>query len=614
MIDTAYFLALFYISLRLTAFFLAVDMFFPTGTPRILKGVLGLFMSFIVLGGVNYNFLTESITSNYHLALFGVNEVMTGLVLGIVTNMIFLAAKFAGSWMDFHVGFMMTSIIDPATDTQATLLGNLNYMVATLLFFMVNGHHLVINSLIKSFNILPIGTSIIYQDNIIRVIEIIIKCFVLGVKMAMPLVLVILITDLCLALITRTVPTIPVMLFGLPIKFLLGIFTYVLLLPMIFKLMTTAIDNLPGIFENLISIAQAIPIFFVFADDKDGKTEEATPKKLSDAKKMGQVARSKDVNVAVTMVVCTFVVMAFSNLLGKTMKEITIYFLSFEKLNHFNELTINNWIITGIFNCGKVIMVFAVPIMIAGIVASIMQTGLIFTKEPIKFSLGKLKPKNGFKQIFSKRSLLNLSKNVAVVIVISYVAYLFIRDNYKEILTIYNLTFPSMVLEIKNLVIDIFKKICLILIVIAAIDFYFQKKLHKKEMRMTKQEVKDEYKNMEGDPKIKSKQKQKQREIGMQRMMQSVANATVVITNPTHLAIALKYEEGKDGAPVVVGKGADYVALKIKNIAKENEVPIVENKPLARLMYERVEIDQEIPQDLYQGVAEILAVVMKLKK
>ena len=148
----------------------------------------------------------------------------------------------------------MTSIIDPATDTQATLLGNLNYMVATLLFFMVNGHHLVINSLIKSFNILPIGTSIIYQDNMMRVIEIIIKCFVLGVKMAIPLVLVILITDLCLALITRTVPTIPVMLFGLPIKFLLGIFTYVLLLPMIFKLIASAIDNLPSIFESLISI------------------------------------------------------------------------------------------------------------------------------------------------------------------------------------------------------------------------------------------------------------------------------------------------------------------------------------------------------------------------
>ena len=614
MIDTAYFLALFYISLRLTAFFLAVDIFFPTGTPRILKGILGLFMSYIILGGVDYSFLTASITSNYHLALFGINEVMTGLVLGVVTNMIFLAAKFAGAWMDYHVGFMMTSIIDPATDTQSTLMGNLNYMVATLLFFMVNGHHLVINSLVKSFNILPIGTSIIYQDNMMKVIEIIIQCFAFGVKMAIPLILIILITDLCLALITRTVPTIPVMLFGLPIKFLLGIFTYVLILPMICKLMASAIDNLPSIFESLISAAKVIPIFFIFADDKDGKTEEATPKKLSDAKKKGQVARSKDVSVAFTMVVCTFVVVAFSNFLGRTLKEVTIYFLSFGKFDHFNELAINNWMMTGILNTGKIILVFALPIMIGGIIASIMQTGLIFTKEPIKFSLGKLKPKNGFKQIFSKRSLLNLGKNIAVIIIISYVAYLFIRDNYKEILTIYNLTFPSMVLEIKNLVIDIFKKICLILIVIAVIDFYFQKKMYKKEMRMTKQEVKDEYKNMEGDPKIKSKQKQKQREIGMQRMMQSVANATVVITNPTHLAIALKYEEGKDGAPVVVGKGADYVALKIKNIAKENDVPIVENKPLARLMYEKVEIDKEIPQDLYQGVAEILAVVMKLKK
>ncbi|MBE6071769.1 MAG: fused FliR family export protein/FlhB family type III secretion system protein [Clostridium butyricum] len=614
MIDTAYFLALFYISLRLSAYFLVVDIFFPTGTPKMLKGILSLLISLSVLGGVDYSGLNASVISNYQLALFGVNEVMTGIVFGVVTNMIFMAAKFAGAWMDFHVGFMMTSMIDPATETQSTLLGNLTYMIATLIFFIVDGHHLVINSLIKSFDILSIGSSIIFQDNIMQVIEIIIKCFALGTKMAIPLVLVILITDLCLALITRTVPTIPVMLFGLPIKFLLGIFTYVLLLPMIFKIMANAITNLPNIFESLISVFQILPMVFIFADDKDGKTEEATPKKLSDAKKKGQVARSKDVNVAITMVVCTFVVAAFSNILGRTLKEVTINFLSFEKFNSFNELMISNWMMTALINAGKIILIFAVPILIAGVVASILQTGFIFTKEPIKFSLGKLKPRNGFKQIFSKRSWLNLGKNIAVVIIVSYMAYDFIKDNYNDILAIYNLNFISIALEIKNLVVDIFKKICLVLIVIGATDFYFQKKLHKKEMRMTKQEVKDEYKNMEGDPKIKAKQKQKQREIGMQRMMQSVADATVVITNPTHLAIALKYEEGTSGAPIVVGKGADYIALKIKNIAKENDVPIIENKPLARLMYEKVEIDQEIPQDLYQGVAEILAVVMKLKK
>jgi flagellar biosynthetic protein FliR/FlhB len=134
-------------------------------------------------------------------------------------------------------------------------------------------------------------------------------------------------------------------------------------------------------------------------------------------------------------------------------------------------------------------------------------------------------------------------------------------------------------------------------------------------MKMSKQEVKDEAKQSEGDPKVKGKIKQKQREIGMRRMMKSVADATVIITNPTHLAVAIKYEEdGNMEAPKVVGKGADYVAIKIKSVAKDNNVPIMENKQLARLIYERVEIDEDIPHEMYQGVAEILAVVMKLKK
>ena len=132
---------------------------------------------------------------------------------------------------------------------------------------------------------------------------------------------------------------------------------------------------------------------------------------------------------------------------------------------------------------------------------------------------------------------------------------------------------------------------------------------------MSKQEVKEEYKQQEGDPQLKGKIKQKQREMSRQRMMQSVSDATVVITNPTHLAIALKYEEGTDmEAPKVLAKGADYLALKIKSIAKENEIPIIENKPLARIMYDKVEIDNDIPPELYQGVAEILAIVMKIKK
>ena len=178
-----------------------------------------------------------------------------------------------------------------------------------------------------------------------------------------------------------------------------------------------------------------------------------------------------------------------------------------------------------------------------------------------------------------------------------------------------NIYLPSLNIEIKNLIMGIFKQICIVLVVIAAIDYFFQFKMHNEDLKMSKQEVKEEYKQQEGDPQIKGKIKQKQREMSRQRMMQSVSDATVVITNPTHLAIALKYEEGGDmEAPKVVAKGADYVALNIKSIAKEHEVPIVENKPLARLMYDRVKIDDDIPPDLYQGVAEILAVVMKIKK
>jgi flagellar biosynthetic protein FliR/FlhB len=157
-------------------------------------------------------------------------------------------------------------------------------------------------------------------------------------------------------------------------------------------------------------------------------------------------------------------------------------------------------------------------------------------------------------------------------------------------------------------------KITIMLVIIGAVDYFIQVKLFNKDLKMSKQEVKEEYKQMEGDPQVKSKIKQRQREMASGRMMSSVADATVIITNPTHLAIAIKYEDGVNEAPKVVAKGAELIALKIKEIAKENNIPIMENKPLARLIYEQVEIEQEIPQDMFQAVAEILAVVYKLKK
>ncbi|MDU7441427.1 MAG: flagellar biosynthesis protein FlhB, partial [Clostridium sp.] len=303
------------------------------------------------------------------------------------------------------------------------------------------------------------------------------------------------------------------------------------------------------------------------------------------------------------------------NMMINGFKEVMIYFLQLPMLDNFDNLSLTGILITVIMRVAYGLLPIALPIMVGGIIASLMQTGFLITGEPLKPSFGKLNPLSGMKNMISKRSLVDLCKNLIVISIVSIIAYKYISSNYQQIISMSNIYLPSLNVEIKNLVLDIFKQICIVLIVIAAIDYFVQFKMHNQDLKMSKQEVKDEYKQQEGDPQLKGKIKQKQREMSRQRMMQSVSDATVVITNPTHLAIALKYEEGTDmEAPKVLAKGADYLALKIKSIAKENEIPIIENKPLARMMYDKVEIDSDIPPELYQGVAEILAIVMKIKK
>jgi flagellar biosynthetic protein FliR/FlhB len=611
-IDTAYFLALFLIFLRISSYFIAVEVFFPTGTPQILKGAFSLILSFGIIAGIDYS-TVNAINSGYILAFYAVSEVMTGLILGYITNLIFQAVKLAGAWMDIHAGFSMVSILDPTSQTTSTLLGNLSYFISLAFFFIVDGHHVVINMLAESTKIVPIGKTIVYQESLMGVMQTIFNYFTLGIKIAIPLVLIVVITDVCLGLISRVVPTIPIMIFGMPIKNLLGLITYIILLPLMLKLVGTAIYNLPSIFREIVNLVPAAPLALIFASDD--KTEEATPKKKSDSRNKGQIARSKEISVAITMIICTLLISALWGILTNGFKDVIIYFLKFPMLKDFNQGTISNITITVVIKIANYLLPFALPIMIGGIAASLMQTGFLITKEPLKPSFGKLNPLNGMKNMVSKRSLIDLSKNMVVITIVSIIAYQYIATNYQSILGISNLYLPSLGDEVKNLVVGIFKQICIVLVIIAAIDYFLQIRMHNNDMKMTKQEIKEELKQSEGDPQIKGKIKQKQREMGMRRMMQSVADATVVITNPTHLAIAIKYEEnGNMEAPKVVAKGADYVALRMKGIAKEHEVPVIENKPLARLMYDRVEIDEDIPQDLYQAVAEILVVVMKLKK
>ncbi|GKX65502.1 fused FliR family export protein/FlhB family type III secretion system protein [Inconstantimicrobium mannanitabidum] len=608
MINTAYLLGILLIFLRMSTFFMIIPSFFPKGVPNTFKVFFTVLVSYILIFTVDYSGV-NNISNNYMLIMYCFNEIMTGLVMGFVTSLIFHMVNLAGSLMDIHIGLGMLSMYDPTSQSTNTLLARLLHWMAIILFFVTDTHHLVIKELVKSYTVVKMGQTMIFQQSIMMVFNAFVQYFIIGIKIALPIVFIILMTDVVLGLISRTVPQIQVMILGMPIKILVGIVSFLISLPIMVKLIVSAFNYFPDLYKGIFG---AVPMFFIFAGDD--KTEQATPKKQGDARKKGQVARSKDVNLAITLLTCTFVIASLGNYIVTNLKNAFVYFFSMGYKFEFNPVFAGEMIKTSLLQVAKAFLPIAFAIMVAGVVSSLIQTGFMFIKEPLKPTFSKLNPINGFKNMFSTRSLVDLGKNLIVVSVVGFIGYGFIRDNFRTILQFGNTYMPTIGLQLKSLIVDIFRKITIVMVIIAIADFTYQKFKFKKEMKMTKQEVKEEAKQAEGDPQVKGKIKQKQREMARSRMMQAVPDATVVITNPTHYAVALKYIEGEMQAPKLVAKGADLIALNIKEKAKENDIPIIENKPLARLIYDRVELEEDIPQDLYQAIAEILAIVYKMQK
>ena len=581
--------------------------FFPSGTPGTVKAFFAFILSYMIIGGIDYS-VVNSIDNNFLLMFYCVNEVMTGIILAMIVNICFDFIKFAGAWMDTHIGLSMINLFDASSQSTSTLLSNIFHWIGIMVFFLIDGHYMLIKSLIESFQVVSLGTTIIYQETINQVFLSISQYFIIGLKIAIPIVLIIIIADVCMGLVSRSVPQLNVMILGMPLKILVGFLCIIIAMPILVKFIISAFNLIPEIFRGIYG---AIPLVFIFADDK---TEEATPKKKSESRKKGQLPRSKDVGLAFTLLICTLVISLFSGFIAGNFKSDMIYFLSSDYKQEITDISAKNYGMFVMLRMAMGIFPMVIPIMVGGVVASLMQTGFLLTGEPLKPSLGKLNPLKGIKNMFSKRSLLELVKNLIVISIIGYLAYDFVMANYKSILSMGNVYFPSLGLEIKNLVMGIFTKITMLMIVLAIIDYVLQRRIFSKEMRMSKQEVKEEFKQMEGDPQVKGKIKQKQREMATRRMMQAVPDATVVITNPTHIAIALKYEEGGMNVPKVTAIGADNIAIKIKEIAKDNDIPIIENKPLARAIYDTLDIGSEIPGEMYQAIAEILALVFKMKK
>lgn len=359
-----------------------------------------------------------------------------------------------------------------------------------------------------------------------------------------------------------------------------------------------------------------------FAKDGPGgeKTEPATSKKLEDVRKEGQVAKSKEIITAVSLMSLFIIIKVYVSTIGTKLidafKEIYELFAimtdgsgSGLPMNLAAGIIRETFVI--IINIVAPILIIAVVIAVLG---NMLQQKWMVTAKPLQPKFSKLSPLNGFKRMFSVKQLVELFKSIAMMIVIGIMVYTTVKKEMNLLLTFYDITLYTALSAIGNIVVDLGIKISAVFLVIGFVDLLYQRHKFKTDNMMTKQEVKDEFKNSEGDPQVKGQIRRKMQEISRRRMMQQLPEADVVITNPTHFAVALKYEPDQGRAPVVIAKGADYLAFQIREKAKEYNIEIVENKPLARIIYHNIDIGMEIPPELYQAVAEILAMVLSAKK
>jgi flagellar biosynthetic protein FlhB len=355
----------------------------------------------------------------------------------------------------------------------------------------------------------------------------------------------------------------------------------------------------------------------MFADSSNGeKTEEPTQKKKEDSRKEGQVPKSQELNTAV-LLLAFFVALKFGcGWMGNRL--IAVFKNSFGKFSDYTSMNLDS------VNCHRLVLEFGlylfvtlVPVMIVAVVISFLSNRVQFswkiTFKPMEPKLSKISPMSGLKRIFSSRTLIQFLMALLKIAVISYVVYDTLKEQWGLLFRFFDMSLFEGVATIGNLVINLGIKIAVYLLIISFIDLFYQRWKNHKDNMMSKQDVKDEYKNQEGDPQIKGRIRRKQREMSQMRMMQSVPEADVIITNPTHYAVAIQYNREFQDAPHVIAKGADYVAGKIKEVAKENNIEIYENKALARILYNNVEVGEEIPPELYQAVAEVLAYVYKIR-
>jgi flagellar biosynthesis protein FlhB len=344
------------------------------------------------------------------------------------------------------------------------------------------------------------------------------------------------------------------------------------------------------------------------------KTEQATPKKLTDERDKGQVAKSIEINSLAIFLGGLLLIFLTQSFLSEKISTLSIYIFSSLDTLEVDRTLIHSYFQSSIFFYFTVLGPLFVGLMVIAFTASASQVGLKFSKKALAPKASKFNPLKGIKRIFfSSRSLVEVFKSVAKLIIIGGFTYIVLNDLIKESTSLQDLAVSEILSFMVDAAYSLLWKIAIVYTLIASTDFVFQKYKFKKDVMMTKQEIKEEGKQTDGDPQIKSRIRKLQFQAASKRMMADVVTADVIITNPTHYAIALRYNLEKDHAPKVVAKGVDLLAQRIKKLAEDNNIPLHEDKQLARTLYKACDVGDKIPANLFQAVAQILAYIYQLK-
>ncbi len=343
------------------------------------------------------------------------------------------------------------------------------------------------------------------------------------------------------------------------------------------------------------------------------KTEQATPKKREDARKKGQVAKSREASSVAVLLAGLLFFWFGSAGMGEEIMALTRWSLTQSSRFVIDCTTIQALVIDVVYRSFLIVFPLFLAVFSIALLVNYLQVGFAISVEAIQPKFSKIDPIKGAGKLLSLRSLVELAKNIFKLLVVGFTVYLILEGEKEHFVLLVDQSVSGILLYTCRIAFKIILSVCLVLIILAVFDYIYQRWEFEKDLKMTKQEVKDESKQADGDPLIRARIRRLQRDAARKRMMANVPKADVVITNPTHLAVALLYDQERMSAPKVVAKGADLIAANIREIARKNNIPIVNNKPLAQVLYKKVGVDEMIPADLYRAVAEVLAFVYGIK-